>query len=102
MLDELIDRFSQPPESVIGLLDVALLRSRAAALSITDIVEKNGALLFYFKTLDMERVGKLVSALPGRVMLSAGTQAYLTVKKAPGQMATDTIREVLDTFAVQL
>lgn len=30
--DELIDRFGEPPESVNGLIEVALLRNRASAL----------------------------------------------------------------------
>ena len=33
-MDELCDRFGEPPRSVAGLLDVALIRSRAAALGV--------------------------------------------------------------------
>ena len=36
-LDELCDRFGEPPKSVTGLIDIALLRNKASAAGITEI-----------------------------------------------------------------
>lgn len=40
MIDELIDRYGEPPKSVTGLIEAALLRNTAAALGITEIQQR--------------------------------------------------------------
>ncbi|MFR4756705.1 MAG: TRCF domain-containing protein [Evtepia gabavorous] len=44
--DELIDRYGDPPVGVANLIAIALLRARAAALGITELVQKEGSLRF--------------------------------------------------------
>ncbi|MEM5780737.1 MAG: DEAD/DEAH box helicase, partial [Lawsonibacter sp.] len=46
LVDELIDRYGEPPRPVNNLILVALLRAAAAGAEITDIDQKNGCLLF--------------------------------------------------------
>ena len=48
ILDELLDRFGDPPRAVTALLDVALLRSDAAQVGICDISQKGQQLIFRF------------------------------------------------------
>lgn len=71
--DELIDRFGDPPESVKGLIDVSLLRNKAASLGIKEISQRTDSLLFYPEVVDMEAASRLAANLKGRVM--APTQA---------------------------
>ena len=97
-MDELIDRFGDPPPAVVGLLDVALIRNGAAALGIREISQRGQNLLFYLEQIDMEKTVLLVHALKGRVLLSAGNRPYLTVRAQKGQKPLDTIREVIDTM----
>ena len=47
VIDELVDRFGDPPAAVKGLIDVALLRGMAASLGIYEINDKNGAITLY-------------------------------------------------------
>ena len=94
-MDELCDRFGEPPRAVTGLLDVALIRSRAAALGIREIDQRVGSLLFYAARPDRTALLALTRALPGRVLMNAGARPYLTVKLQKGQDPTDGIREVL-------
>ena len=94
-MDELCDRFGEPPRSVEGLLDVALIRSRAAALGVREIDQRVGSLLFYSNRIDREQLVALTRALPGRVLMNAGAKPYLTVKLQKGQSPLDGIREVL-------
>ena len=94
-MDELCDRFGEPPRSVAGLLDVALIRSRAAALGIREIDQRVGSLLFYSDRIDRSDLLALTRALPGRVMMNAGAKPYLTVRLQKGQEPLDGIREVL-------
>ena len=78
--DELIDRFGEPPASVKGLLDVALLRNIASQLGLTEIKQQGDALFLYKKEFDLEMVGSLIRSMNGRVMLSAGSRPYISVK----------------------
>lgn len=97
VLDELIDRFGEPPEAVKGLVDVALLRNTASGFGISEISQKGGNLLFYPEHLNMELASQLVGKLKGRVMVNAGAKPYLSVKmKNAGPV--EVMREVLGVW----
>ncbi len=83
--DELIDRFGEPPASVQGLIDVALLRNTASALGIDEIKQQGPVLLLYKKKIDMKQMAELVNAMKGRVLLSAGSRPYISVKLGKDQ-----------------
>ena len=46
LIDELIDRYGDPPKSVLGLIEISLLRNKAAHLGITEISQKNAKMYF--------------------------------------------------------
>src|SRR5699024_2971985 len=46
MTDELLDRYGEPPASVLNLLKISLLKSKAHEAHITQIEQKNGQLIF--------------------------------------------------------
>ena len=95
--DELIDRFGEPPASVRGLLDVALLRNTAARLGVIEIKQQGDSLLLYKEKFDVQEVGALIKALGGRVLLSAGSKPYISVKMA-GQPPTQALGEILEAM----
>lgn len=92
--DELIDRFGEPPESVNGLIEVALLRNRASALGVYEVKQKGDAILLYKDSFDMKQVASLVSNLKRRVMVNAGAKPYISVKLSGTPL--DTLRETLE------
>lgn len=96
VLDELIDRFGEPPAGVEGLVKVALLRNTAANLGIYEIGQNNNSMLLYVEKVDMSKVAVLVKAMRGRILVSTGPKPYITVKKAIGQSPLDTLKEALD------
>ncbi len=98
VMDELIDRFGDPPRSVVGLLDVALIRGRAARLGVTEIDERNGALLFFGETFTREALIALTAEFSGRVRMSRGTSPYLTVRKPLGEDPLCCIGKVLSVL----
>ena len=95
--DELIDRFGEPPASVKGLLDVALLRNTASQLGLSEIKQQGDALFLYKKEFDLEQVGKLIRAMNGRVMLSAGSRPYISVKIGT-QTPLDALSDILSAM----
>lgn len=95
VLDELVDRFGDPPAAVKGLVDVALLRNTASRFGFTEISQKGGSVLFYPESLDMELAGYLVNNLSGRVLVNAGAKPYLAMKIPKTWQALDVMREMM-------
>lgn len=92
--DELIDRFGDPPGAVKGLIDVALLRNTASSLGIEEIKQTGANLLLYKKKFDMKAVSELVKTFKGRVLLSAGSRPYISIK-INSDSSTKLLSEVL-------
>ncbi len=95
--DELIDRFGEPPAAVRGLIDIALLRGMAAQRGVTEVKQQGEALLLYVAQLDMEQVGALVKKMQGRVLVSAGSRPYLSVK-LQGRPPLEVLSEMLEAM----
>ena len=56
LLDEIIDRYGDPPKGVLNLIDIALLRANARKAGISDIKQKAGDVLFTLVNLNFEAV----------------------------------------------
>ena len=96
VIDELIDRFGEPPKGVEGLVKVALLRNTASGLGIYEIGQQNNSLLLYVDEVDMGMVAILVKGMRGRILVSKAPRPYITVKKSVGQSPLDTLEEAFN------
>lgn len=94
MLDELIDRFGEPPEETTALLDIALLRSQASEKGIAEIKQQDGRLLLTFAETDFVRLSALCgnAAFKGRLLLNAGSSPYLSLRLEKTEKAMDMAR----------
>ncbi|MGI5894192.1 MAG: transcription-repair coupling factor [Candidatus Merdivicinus sp.] len=97
LIDELIDRFGEPPQAVKGLVDVALLRNTAARFGFKEITQKADALQMLPEKLDINLAGALSARMKGRVTVNAGAAPFVSVK-LKGQSSLDTLREVMGQF----
>ena len=59
LLDEIVDRYGEPPKGVLNLIDIALLRAQARLLGFMDIRQKSGDVLFTLVNLNFEAVTAL-------------------------------------------
>ena len=59
LLDEIVDRYGEPPKGVLNLIDIALLRAKARTVGIKDIRQKGGDVLFVLTNLNFEAVSAL-------------------------------------------
>ena len=96
LLDELIDRYGEPPQPVLKLMDVALLRAEAVQIGVSDISQRGSEITFTFaasEAVPVEAVMALCS-LPKhrrRLTLSAtGTEPKLLLRLSLGEDALDT------------
>lgn len=59
LLDEIIDRYGEPPKGVLNLIEIALLRANARKVHIQDIKQKSGEVLFTLTDLNLEAISQL-------------------------------------------
>jgi len=59
LLDEIIDRYGEPPKGVLNLVDVALLRANARKVGICDIRQKSNEVYFTMTALNFEAISML-------------------------------------------
>jgi len=96
VLDELTDRFGEPPACVQGLVTVALLRSSATANGIYEIGHSGDKLFLYIDDLDMNKVTRLGQRMRGRVKISAGGKPHISVKLLEGDEQLELLTRIFN------
>ena len=103
LLDELIDRFGEPPASAVALCDIALLRANAAAQGVTEIKQQDGRILMTWskEDTDLRRMAALCGSkqFKGRLLLNAGEQPYLSLRMKPKERPMQLARELVQIYA---
>ena len=87
LLDEIIDRYGDPPKGVLNLIDIALLRANARKAHIVDIRQKAGDVLFVLTDLNLEAISALCAETEykNRVQfIASAKQPTLRLKLASG------------------
>jgi transcription-repair coupling factor (superfamily II helicase) len=80
ILNELTDRFGEPPASVKGLIDVGLIRSEATAAGIYEIKQQSDTILIYKHGIDQPFFLAILKAIERGVMLNSSTKPYVSIK----------------------
>ncbi len=96
VVDELCDRFGDPPSAVMGLIDIALFRSKAARCGIYEITQQGKTLCVKVSTIMPEQVKALCDGLPGRVTLHPTETPYYSVNLKPGQSVSAALKEIAE------
>ncbi len=81
MLDELMDRYGEPPGCVQNLLKVALVKSMAHDIYLTELVQKGSELRFTFwkeAPVDPEKVGAFMQSYRSRLRFVAGDDPHFS------------------------
>ena len=99
MLDELIDRYGDPPPSVSDLVSVSLVWVQAAAVGVYEVTQKKDTLLLQVETLDVGMIRGLLIAFNGRVTAGAGTKPYLSVVLQPDEKPLELLQSILRAMA---
>ncbi len=97
--DELIDRFGEPPEAVLGLIKISSIRAKAAKNNIYELSLEGDRILFKVSDLDMEAVYRVAPHFSGRFTVSAGNgKPYIAVRMLHGENKLSLIERVLEYF----
>ena len=95
LIDELVDRYGDVPDSVMGLIDISLLRVLAASLGITEIVQRKENIIFYgdkFGDIDMM---KFLKETPYKIGINSTNKPFISSaipqSKQPLQVMNDVL-----------
>lgn len=98
VIDEFIDRFGDIPSSVKGLVDVALLRNRAAKAGIYEIKQRKDCIVVFVNDIKPIHITLMTKFLRRRAIIGADKgKQYVTVRLL-NKTPMETINEVLKIF----
>jgi transcription-repair coupling factor (superfamily II helicase) len=95
VVDELIDRYGEPPKSVMGLIDVALMRNGATSAGIKEIKQTGDKVMFFIRQLEPGQIQSLIGRYKNRVKFFDSAKPYFHVVLDKRQKATELMKEVI-------
>ena len=102
LLDEIVDRYGDPPKGVMNLIAIALLRARAASSGIVEISQKGSTLSVSLGVFDFAAVSALCEepAFKGRIFFVSGKIPAISVKLKPGEDALKLSQQLVDRYCL--
>ncbi len=78
MIDELVDRFGEPPKSVMNLLNIAILKAKAHEAFIMEVASKKSSfsLRCIHRKIDVEGIPKLIASMGRKLRFVPGAKPY--------------------------
>lgn len=95
--DELIDRYGDPPASVLGLIDVARFRNMAALSNVSEISQVGDDLVFYLSKFDMMKLSAVTKAVGKRMRLETVGRPRMLVD-VKGENTLDVMKAVISAM----
>lgn len=104
ILDEIIDRFGEPPKSVFNLIQLALLKNKASTAGISEITQKQEMMYFTIENFDFEKISTLFQEdhYKNRLKIETGNKPRVSLRIRAKENATDlTMTFIEDWLRVQ-
>ena len=101
VIDELIDRFGEPPKAVLQLIHLAKIRHMASTLNVETIQQKGDAYTFHFVKgyeLDLSLLNELTSVFGKRLVFSMAAEH--SIRLSAEKNALDDVEKVLDLMKI--
>lgn len=99
VVDELLDRFGNPPECVLALVTVSLARALGGKLGIYEIAMRGtDALLFYTDSPNRLDVSSYIKQKRRRVLVSPAGKSHVAAELKAGEKPAEVAAEVLENL----
>lgn len=98
VIDELCDRFGEPPKAVMGLIDIAILRNKAADNKIAEITANGNLAILKINSIQPEVMHKLSEKYGNRFMLNASDKPVYTIRLLKNQNLSDFVGELINAL----
>ncbi|MBE6730013.1 MAG: transcription-repair coupling factor, partial [Ruminococcaceae bacterium] len=95
VIDELCDRFGEPPRTVMGLIDIALLRNKAISADIYEIVKEKDDVIFRMTAFNQETVKKLSLAFESKMRILNSEVPSVAIRVKKGQTLLSVVAEIV-------
>ena len=95
VIDELIDRYGEPPKSVTGLVNVALVRNTASRLRVTEISQRGDKVFFFIKAPEVSQMRALIDKYGNRLRFHEGEKPCFSVDLEKTGKAPELMNEVI-------
>ena len=102
LLDEIVDRYGDPPKGVMNLIAIALLRARAASSGIVEISQKGQTLSVSLGVFDFAAISSLCeeASFKGRIFFAAGKIPAITIKLRSGEDSLKLAQQLVDRYCL--
>ena len=94
LLDEIIDRYGDPPKGVLNLIDIALLRAEARSCGVQDMRQKASEVLIAFSNLNFEAVSAVCADADYQNRLFFVATAKVPTLRLKLHSGTDSLKQV--------
>ncbi len=94
VIDELCDRFGEPPNSVMGLIDISILRNKAVSAKIAEITGTANTAILHINSIEPAVMAKLSEHFGNRFMLNATGKPVYTIRLNKGQKMSQLVEEL--------
>ena len=98
MIDELCDRFGEPPRAAMNLCRIALVRGLGITAGMKKIEEREREIVLHTDAPDLAAVRRLADKNPGSIRVTLGQTAAITVKKVRGAQTADFLSDLLTEY----
>ncbi len=100
LIDELCDRFGEIPTEVQNLIEISMIRHKAAALGFSSIEQKEGLVSLYTNEINIKACTGLSTSsdFRGRIMVSAGSRPHISCRLKGGSGVLLTLKHLLDMY----
>ncbi len=94
VIDELCDRFGEPPQAVMGLIDISILRNKAANAKIAEITGTANTAILHINSIEPEVMSRLSAYFGKRFMLNASGKPVYTIRLNKNQKMSELVAEL--------
>ena len=99
ILDELCDRFGEPPSASVNLCKIAMLRALGAKAGMKKIEERDGVLRLVPETIHPNALSALAAAFPAaQIRMALGGESAVVCRMKKGTRVADFATELLTKY----
>ncbi|MBP5255821.1 MAG: transcription-repair coupling factor, partial [Clostridia bacterium] len=98
IVDELIDRYGEPPTPVVSLMDIALLRSICERCGIRSVSKRNGNVVIVPEVMDLRKWVEMTALNNGKLLISMDVKPYVTLRTGKSGDVLDETLELIKQY----
>ena len=100
--DEIMDRYGAPPDPVLNLLRISLIRSLAADCGFNKVEYRSSGILFFSDKPNLKAFASLAATYKGRILINLSNKPYAALRQVKQHQATSEALAMLRCYKKML